>query len=150
MSKEHVLTRIEQEWKAFLDSFAGLTDNMLVESGAVGHWSIRDVLAHIASWEEEALKVLPLILEGKPIPRYTRYGGIDAFNAQEQERKRHLRLALVKDELITTHQRLLKFLIETPDSMFSSKSRFAKRLRLDTYNHYREHAQQINKWRADR
>ena len=150
MSKEQVLTRIEQEWKVFLDSFAGLTDNILMESGAVGYWSIRDVLAHIATWEEEALKVLPLILEGKPTPRYTRYGGIDAFNAQEQGRKQHLPLELVKDELVATHQRLLKFLTEIPDSMFSSKSRFAKRLRLDTYNHYREHAHQINKWRADR
>ena len=95
MSKEQILIRLEQEWKAFLDSLVGLTDNILMESGAVGHWSIRDVMAHIATWEEEALKVLPLILEGKPIPRYTKYGGIDVFNALEQERKRHLPLELV-------------------------------------------------------
>jgi len=150
MSKEQTLTRIEQEWKAFLDSFAGLADNILMESGAVGHWSIRDVLAHIATWEEEALKVLPLILEGKPIPRYIRYGGIDAFNAHEQERKRHLLLELVIEELATTHKRLLQFLTEVPDSMFLSKNRFAKRLRLDTYNHYREHAHHIGEWRADK
>lgn len=150
MRKEQVLTQIEQEWKAFLDSFADLTDNILMESGAVGHWSIRDVLTHIATWEEEAQKMLPLILEDKPTPRYTRYGGIDAFNAQAQERKRHLPLEFVKDELLATHQRLLNFLTGVPDSIFSSKSRFSKRLRLDTYNHYREHAHQINKWRADR
>ena len=35
MRKEQTLTLIEQEWKALLDSFAGLTDNMLMESGAV-------------------------------------------------------------------------------------------------------------------
>jgi len=148
MSKEQILIQIGQEWQAFLSSFAGLTDNLLMESGAVGHWSIRDVLSHITTWEEEALKVLPLILEGKPIPRYTRYGGIDAFNAQEQERKRHFPLELVKDELIATHEHLLQLLTEVPDSMFSSKNRFYKRLRLDTYNHYREHIPQINKWRA--
>ena len=59
MSKEQVLTRMEKEWRVFLDSFAGLADNVLMESGAVGHWSIRDLLAHIATWEEEALKALP-------------------------------------------------------------------------------------------
>ena len=150
MSKEQILIRLEQEWKAFLDSLVGLTDNILMESGAVGHWSIRDVMAHIATWEEEALKVLPLILEGEPIPRYTKYGGIDAFNAQEQERKRHLPLELVKDELIATHKHLIQFLTEMPDNMFLSKSRFTKRLRLDTYNQYREHTHQINKWRTDK
>ena len=148
MSKEQVLNRIDQEWKTFLDSFAGLSDNILLEPGVVGHWSIRDVLTHLSTWEEEAQKMLPLILEGKPTPRYTRYGGIDAFNAQEQERKRHLPLEYVKGELLTTHQRLLEFLIGVPDSMFSSKSRFYKRLKLDTYNHYREHAPQISKWRS--
>ena len=121
-----------------------------MESGVVGYWSIRDVLTHIATWEGEAQKMLPLILDGRPTPRYTRYGGIDAFNTQEQERKRHFTLELIKDELFVTHQRLLEFLTEVPDSMFSSKSRFSKRLRLDTYNHYREHTSQINKWRADR
>jgi len=149
MSKEQVLNRIEQEWEIFLESIRGLTDSGMMKSGAVGYWSIRDVLAHIATWEQEALKVLPLILEGKPTPRYTRYGGIDAFNAREQERKRHLSLELVREELVATHQLLLNFLAELPESAFSSKGRFVKRLRLDTYNHYREHADQITKWRAE-
>jgi len=149
MNKEAVLNRLEKEWKAFLESYKGLTDNIMMESGAVGHWSVRDVLAHITTWEEEALKVLPLILEGKPTPRYTQYGGIDAFNAREQERKQHLSLKLVKRQLVATHQSLIGFLEECPDSAFASQSRFLKRLRLDTINHYREHVNQIARWRAE-
>jgi hypothetical protein len=53
------------------------------------HWSVRDVMNHITTWENEALKALPVIMEGKRLPRYM---GIDAFNAREQERKRHLSL----------------------------------------------------------
>lgn len=149
MSKEQVLNRIEQGWEIFLESIRGLTDNEMMESGVVGYWSVRDVLAHIATWDQEALKVLPLILEGKPTPGYTRYGGIDAFNAKEQEQKRHLSLELVKQELAATHQLLLNFLAELPESAFSPKSRFVKRLPNDTYDHYREHADQIIKWRAE-
>jgi len=121
----------------------------MMESGVVGYWSVRDVLAHIATWDEEALKALPLILEGKSTPRYTRYGGIDSFNAREQERKQHLSIELVKQELVATHQRLLDFLAELPESAFFPKSRFVKRLRLDTYGHYREHANQVTQWRAE-
>ena len=150
MNRERALNRIEQGWKAFLESFTDLTDNMLMESGAVGHWSVRDVLTHITSWEEEALKALPIILDGNPTPRYRRYGGIDAFNALEQERKRQLSIDEVKQELMATHKHLLTFLAELPESAFSANRRFLKRLRLDTYNHYREHAVQITRWRAER
>jgi hypothetical protein len=107
MKKERLLTKIRNNWMTFIESFADLTDDMLMESEAVGQWSVRDMLAHISTWEEEAIKAFILILDGKPVPLYRQYGGIDAFNAREQERKRHLSLKQVKDELAVTHQRLI-------------------------------------------
>ena len=148
MKKERLLTKIEDNWMTFIESFAGLTDDMLIESGAVGQWSVRDVLVHISTWEEEAIKASTLIIDGKPVPLYRTFGGIDAFNAREQERKRHFSLEQVKDELAATHQRLLQKLTETPESTFSLNKRLDKRLRYDTYGHYREHADQIIKWRS--
>jgi hypothetical protein len=60
---------------------AQLSDAQLMEPGVTGDWSVRDILAHVSTWEEEALPHLPLILEGGTPPRYSvRYGGIDAFN----------------------------------------------------------------------
>ena len=87
MNKERLLTKIEDNWMTFRESFTGLTNAMLMESGAVGQWLVRDVLAHISTWEEEAIKAFTLILDGKPVPRYRQYGGIDAFNAREQKQK---------------------------------------------------------------
>ena len=52
---------------------------------------MQDILAHVTTWEEEALRYLPRILEGGTPPRYsTTYGGIDAFNAQMTARKARL------------------------------------------------------------
>jgi hypothetical protein len=150
MSRESLLNRLEREWQAFLQSFADLPDSTLLESGAVGWWSIRDVLAHIATWDEEALKNLPLILDNKPLPRYARYGGIDAFNAREQEQKQGLSLEQVRQELAATHERLISFLKGCPESAYVTGSRFLHRLRLDTYSHYQEHASQITRWRGER
>ncbi len=147
MNRVKLRDRLEREWKAFLECFAGLSDSALMEPNVVGHWSIRDVLAHITTWEEEVLKAFPLILEGK---RLLRYGGIDAFNAREQERKRALSLAQVKQELVTTHQRLMTFLASLPEDLQAAENRFRHRLRLDTYHHYREHTAQITAWRAKR
>ncbi len=147
MKRDRLFRRIEQEWDGFLTSFEGLSDQAILEPGAVGEWSVRDVMAHAATWEEEALKALPLVLEGKPTPRYARYGGIDAFNACTQENKRHLSLGQVRDDLVATHRRLIEFLSGTPESAYAREGRFLHRLRLDTYGHYREHARQIEAWR---
>ena len=54
---------------AFNESYAGLSDVELMEPGVTGAWSVRDILAHVTTWEEEALKHLPLILKGGTPPR---------------------------------------------------------------------------------
>jgi hypothetical protein len=41
-----------------------------MEAGVIVAWSIRDILAQVTTWEEEALKHLPLILRGGTPPRY--------------------------------------------------------------------------------
>jgi hypothetical protein len=144
VKKERTLSKLEREWQALFQLWEDLPEDILLLPGAVGHWSTRDVMAHITTWENEALKALPLILEGKPLPRYM---GIDAFNAREQEHKRHLPLKRVKDELLVTHKKLVQLLENVPKSAFVS-SRFIKRLRLDAIGHYREHAAQIAAWRV--
>ncbi len=150
MSKESVLKRIEKEWQGFLESWRGLSDEALLEPNAVGVWSLRDLLAHISTWEEETLKTIPLILKGQPVPRYASFGGIDAFNAREQERKRNLDLDEVKNQLLSCHERLMDFLTEIPKSDFDTNKRLLNRIRWDTYHHYHEHAKQIREWREQR
>lgn len=144
MNKEQLLNRLQQNWKVFLESFEGLPASALLETDVVGHWSVRDVMGHITTWEEEKMKIIPLILKGKPIHR--RYSSVDAFNAREQERKQHLPLEQVQQELAATHERLVAFLVDLPGGAYTSGSRLLRTLRL-TYNHYREHAAQITAWR---
>ena len=96
MTRDQLLTRIETAWEAFQSSYAGLSDERLMELGVAGDWSVKDLVAHISWWEEEALTHLPHIMAGGRPPRYSvAYGGIDAFNALMAERKRDLSLAEV-------------------------------------------------------
>ena len=149
MKRDQLLRRIEHEWGSFLAAFEGLPDDMLLKPGTLGEWSIRDVIAHITTWEEEALKALPSVLAGKSTIRYVRYGGIDAFNAMALENRRHMSLSEVREALIATHKSLIDFLSTVPESAYVTESRFRRKLRLDTYHHYREHAGQIEAWRRD-
>jgi hypothetical protein len=125
-----------------------LSDAQLTEPGVTDDWSVKDILAHVTWWEEEALKHLPLIIkEGRP-PRYsTRYGGIDAFNALMTESKHDLSLADILQQQEAIHRQLIGYLQGVPEEQFTRETRFRHRLRLDTYSHYPKHAKAIREWR---
>ena len=151
MKREALFQRLDERWRELSKAFEGLTDEKLIEPGVVGQWSIRDVLVHVASWDWEALKALPIIVDGGRVPRYSDlYGGIDAFNSLTQGRKCSLGLNEVLRALEETHQQLLDYLEGVPDEAFASEGRFLRRLRQDTYGHYREHTEQIIAWRRGR
>jgi hypothetical protein len=147
MKRQHVLNKLEKAWASFQESYAGLTDEQLVEPGVTDDWSVKDILAHVSWWEEEALKHLPFILQGGRPPRYSiQYGGIDAFNAQMTELKRGLSLSEVLKQLDATHLKLIEYLHSVPEEKFVTETRFRRRLRLDTYSHYPIHDRAIREW----
>lgn len=148
MDRRQLLKRVDEAWEAFNESYAGLSDVQLMEPGVSGAWSVRDILAHVTTWEEEALKHLPLVLNGRTPPRYSaQYGGLDAFNARMTEQKRSLSLSEVREQLSATHGRLIEFIQSAPEDQLIGDTRFRRRLRLDTYGHYPIHAEAIRQWR---
>lgn len=146
MHQERLLKRLESAWASLQESYAGLPEAEMLEPGVTGAWSIRDIIAHVTWWEEEALTHLPLILAGRRPPRYSmKYGGIDAFNARMTEHRKDLSLAQVLARRDDVHQRLIDFIQRVPDDQLAG--RFARRLRLDTYGHYPKHEQAVRAWR---
>jgi hypothetical protein len=143
------LKRLDGAWEALKASYAGLSDPELMEPGVTGAWSVKDIIAHVTWWEEEALKYLPLIIQGDKPPRYsTMYGGIDAFNARMMEQKSGLSLSEVTRQLDETHRRLIDYVQGVPEEQFARETRFRRRLRFDTYRHYGEHTKVIREWRS--
>jgi hypothetical protein len=136
-------------WADFEASYAGLSDDQLLIPGVQGGWSVRDIIAHVTWWEEEALKHVPLVASGGRPPRYsTTYGGIDAFNALMTAQRSHLSLEEVRAQHRSVHARLVAYLEALPEPLLASGSRVRRRLRLDTYGHYPLHAAAIRRWRG--
>ena len=151
MNRQQLLNRLDTAWVAFQASYAGLSNSQLAEPGAAGDWSVKDIIAHVTWWEEEALRHLPLIIAGDRPPRYSvTYGGIDAFNAMMAERKRDVSLSDVLTQQDDTHRRLVDFIRSVPEDQFTRETRFRRRLRLDTYSHYPIHTKAILEWRERR
>jgi hypothetical protein len=148
VDRQQLLKKLDKAWQDFQESHTGLSDSQLVKPGVTGAWSVRDILAHVTTWEEEALKHLPLVLKGGKPPRYSvTYGGVDAFNARMTEAKKHLSLHEVLRQMSGVHRQLVDYIESVPETQFRGETRFRHRLRLDTYSHYPKHARAIRKWR---
>ena len=144
MNRSQLLKRLDEAWQTLNEAYSGLSDSTMTQSFIIGTWAIKDIIAHVTSWEEESLKHLPLILAGEKTPRYSvMYGGIDAFNAKTTERNRKLSLSEVLRQRDDTHRRLIAFIQSVPEDQFVRETRFRRRLRLDTYNHYSKHTKSI-------
>lgn len=149
MNRQQFLDKIDSAWSAFQESYAGLSETQMIQPGVTGDWSVKDILAHVMTWEEEALHHLPDILTGKRPPRYSvLYGGIDAFNALKTKENRRRSLAEVLVRLEETHARLVAYVARAPEDQFTTETRFRRRVRLDAYSHYPIHTQAIREWRA--
>ena len=149
MTRQQLRARLDKAWIEFKDSFAGLSASELTQPGVTRAWSVKDIIAHVTTWEEEALKHLPSILKGKRPPLYSvTHGGIDAFNAEMTKRNAKLSLTQVLRRSDATHGRLIALVERVSETQIVRETRFRKRLRLDTYSHYPIHAKAIRKWRG--
>ncbi len=145
---DRVLDQLESAWTGFQHAFEGLDDDALLIPGVTGAWSVRDLIAHVTWWDEEAITHLPVILAGGTPPRYSRtYGGIDSFNAIMTERTALRSLDEVRAAFHETHARLERYLKGLPPDAWVVNPRFRRRLKLDTFGHYPIHTAEIIAWR---
>jgi DinB superfamily len=150
-AKARVLQRLQSAWESLQNSYADLSEAELLEPGVTASWSVRDVIAHVTWWEEEALTHLPVILTGGRPPRYSeKYGGINGFNARKTEEMRGFSLAQVLQRRDEVHRRLVALVHSVPDHQLIGETRFRRRLRLDAYGHYPKHERAICSWRDRR
>lgn len=94
----------------------GLADEHWTRPDAVGYWSVKDIIAHLASFEGVLVEVLCFILEGTPIPIVERFAANPAvFNDVEVDEKRAgLSPRQAWDEYVSTYEQAIELLAKIP------------------------------------
>ena len=64
MKKQYLLDTLENAWQQFKESYQGLSEAQISQPGVIGEWSVKDIIGHVTTWEEEALKALSADLAG--------------------------------------------------------------------------------------
>ena len=126
--------------------------------GACGIWSVKDILAHLTSYEVVLAEVLATFTGGGPTPylsQMTGEGG-QAFNDAEVTRRRDMTLDQVVAEFEEVHRQALALAQQIPPELFVRAGAlpwYGLEYALDDfivyqyYGHKREHSAQIAAFR---
>jgi hypothetical protein len=109
-SKEDLLAAIDKERGALETFLETLTPEQMIDPGVVGHWSVKDVMAHLVEWEQMCLgwyraglrdEIPPL-----PAPGF-KWNQTPQLNQQIYEKHRDRPLDEVLDHFQASHREIL-------------------------------------------
>jgi uncharacterized damage-inducible protein DinB len=158
MSKESLVTwrrnaiqQMQRSRAATLRLLESLPVREIQRPRTQSRWSIKDVFAHIVAWEEEAVRRLQLIAEGKgdQILFYDDMADADRFNARAVAAARKLSWPMLLERAALVRQRLIEALKQLPlDSLHDPSHRYPVIVWLPEFawTHERDHRQQIQAW----
>ena len=149
--KTAVRRELQDAWSDLESLVNGLSGREMEETGVIEGWSIKDLLGHIAFWAEKAAHDLKVVAEGRPDEVETpgSLQAVDEWNARESKRRAGMPVAAVQAEWRRNCDRARAALETLPESMLELEVKgrtVLQRFAGDTYEHYREHAEQIRAW----
>lgn len=135
-----LLARIEVSWSALMETLDGIPDDRLAEPGAVGEWSLKDLLGHIAFWDEVAVQDAERALAGQPDD----HDDYQTMNDADYLRRRDRALPEQRSAMHQAHAALIDYLddIEGLDATALDVA-----IKGAAYEHYDEHVADIRAWR---
>ena len=139
---QDVLRRIETSWTNLMRAIAGLPEERLTEAGVSGDWSVKDLMGHVAVWDEYVIDAARRLLAGEPrwdVPWET-------INQREATASADHAVAQQRIAMAQAHARMLAFVAALNPSEVRTDG-VERRIAVDTYEHYDEHAADIRAWR---
>lgn len=156
MPKAEVLADLRAARERLLSAIEGLSDDDMLRVGAVGIWSVKDVLAHLVSWEAELVTALARLPQsaGRP-PQIVEIEDIDEWNAEQYRINAPRPLAAVLEDFHGVHKHLLEAVAALDNRTLDDNRRFPwmegeplSYLILENAAwHEEEHAEDIRAWR---
>ena len=150
--KATALKMLEDEYQNLLKAIAKL-DNAQSSQTWLDGWSVKEIIAHVLGWEREMIVLMQRMARGeRPLPEGVDYSDPDAWNAKFAAEMAPMNANTVVAIWQQTHMNFVRAAKALPDDRFGEndegKPKTANRiLEGNGYEHYREHAAQINEWR---
>lgn len=122
-------------------------------AGVCGTWSVKDIIAHLASYEQLLKDVLRSLIEAAPTPALDSFRtGIDYFNDIQVERRRKFSVTDVWTDYASSYQQTIDLITQIPIGRrringllpwYGLEYDLEDFIIYDIYGHKREHSSQI-------
>jgi uncharacterized protein (TIGR03083 family) len=158
MTKARLLAELRaarSEWDTLM---AAVGEERMTEPGAAGDWSVKDVIAHLTSFDQWFVKASEAHFRGEPPPPDGTEGmSFEQRNQFRYHQARQRPLAQVLAESHEVFQRLLEVVEAHQEDFLIQPQLFEglpepilvwKLLEGDGYAHYRDHMASIRAWLA--
>jgi hypothetical protein len=140
-----------------LSAIDGLTTAECAVGGVCGWWSVKDILAHLASHELVLGDVLTGLLDAGPTPTLDQYlQDWKAFNDVQVDLRKDMTYAQVLDEYKYAHERVMALAARVSEDLlrrsgilawYGAEYDLEDYIAYGYYGHKREHSAQINVYR---
>jgi hypothetical protein len=133
---------VDQSWQRWLTAVHHMPEAELATAKVCGDWTTKDLMGHVAVWDQVAIDKIREVQEGIPFHQIP----FEERNAEEAKARAHYSLDDQRGDMVMTHSRLQSALRgaarETPDKLERIKDWIAE----DTWKHYDEHTAQLDAW----
>lgn len=133
----NLLALIQADYERLAQTIAPLTDDQMMQPGAIGESSVKDVLAHLAAWERRLCQRV----RGRP------EDGADLktpdYNALIHQQNKDRSLKEVRTEFKRSHTQVLKLAASLTDA---EQTLWAQAFKFNSYNHYKWAYTHIRRW----
>lgn len=153
-TRDETFKVLDQSFKKLMDCLGQLTEEELVSTSVEGHWTAKDVLAHLWSWAEEAVQTARAWRDRRPWQEGVVYD--DAWNEHQVHERSSLPLITVVDGLTSAHRQMMHFLDVLDDKALAAegKAPWGEKMSLVDFlytmaEHYTEHAKPLQKYQKD-
>jgi hypothetical protein len=149
--RRQAIRRLAASRQATLAFVAGLPEREILRPRTQDRWSVKDVLAHLLTCDEETIRRFRLIAIGRGdrIVWFESMAHADRFNARSVARARRLSLPTVMRRMTRVRAELLKWFERLPTEALSDPSHaytVVSWLPAPGWSHERDHLGEIKAW----
>ena len=141
LNKSDILAQVDVGWRELREGIRHLGRGGMRERTPTG-WTYKDLIAHLAAWEEEAARRLRALATGGAVPVFGSDAEIDAFNARAVEERSLVGAEAIVDELEAAHRQLVKVVADLSEEIVAD-TRAQRWIGGNTFGHYAEHRDEL-------
>lgn len=157
MSKAKLLAEIQAERQSLEAVLAELSEDQMLVTGVIDDWTVKDLLAHIAVWEQRMVSWVAQAVRGEApemLPPGMTWDDLDEWNEETYQKHRHRALEEVLTDFRQSYSRALQAAQGIEEQDLIDADRYPWRegrplwvmVAANTSWHYKEHEESIRAW----